>query len=80
MGPDVGWQGSQSGDQGVDLASLARNRWPPHSNAFVVSHYPQGDFERPTVGLGNRCSIRLSYGGEADFDAMQEVYRAAAET
>jgi hypothetical protein len=28
---------------------------------------PSGRFERPTSGLGNRCSIRLSYEGASQY-------------
>ena len=30
---------------------------------------PQGRLERPTSGLGNRCSIHLSYWGTCYFEA-----------
>ncbi len=30
---------------------------------FVERMVPPGRLERPTTGLGNQCSIHLSYGG-----------------
>ena len=36
---------------------------------------PPRRFERPTCGLGNRCSIHLSYGGNQRYAVKGRMYR-----
>ena len=52
---------------------------------YYQNMVPPRRFERPTCGLGNRCSIHLSYGGSRQY-AVQgrmcikvEVYRNARD-
>jgi hypothetical protein len=59
------WQGRQDSNPRpavLETAALAKLSYAPEA-ALIISKIPLGRLERPTRGLGNRCSIHLSYRG-----------------